>query len=59
MHHNGSLCSLFFLSVFINVPLEETLQICVNKQYTLPVDLPNLPRAVLKKLLEFATKKAT
>ena len=49
----------FFLSVFINVPLEETLQICLDKQYTLPVDLPNLPRAVLKKLLEFATKKAT
>ena len=40
----------FFLSVFINVPLEETLQICLDKQYTLPVDLSNLPRAVLKNI---------
>ena len=33
------------------------MQICLNKLNT-PPDPPNLPRAVLKNLLEFATKKS-
>ena len=51
------MCSLDITSLITNVPLEETMQICLDKLYTLP-DPPNLPRDVLKKkLLEFATKK--
>jgi len=38
------------------VPLEETVNICLDKLYSL-ADRPALPRAVLRKLLEFATKK--
>ena len=55
-HNNGLMCSLNITSLFTNVPLEETIQICLDKLYTLP-DPPNLPRAVLKKLLVFSTKK--
>ena len=36
---------------------EETIQICLEKLYSLP-DPPTLPRAALHKLLEFATKKS-
>ena len=44
-------------SLFTNVPLDETIQICLDKLYALP-DPPTLPRSVLKVLLEFATKKS-
>ena len=37
-------------------PLDETIQICLDKLYALP-DPPTLARSVLKVLLEFATKK--
>ena len=40
-----------------NVPLDETIQICLDKLYALP-DPPTLPRSVLKVLLEFPTKKS-
>ena len=40
-----------------HVPLDETIQICLTKLYSLP-DPPTLPRTVLKDLLEFATKKS-
>ena len=40
-----------------NVPLDETIQICLDKLYALP-DPPTLPRSVLKVLLEFATKRS-
>ena len=39
-----------------NLPLEETLNICLDKLYSL-ANPPALPRVVLCKLLEFATKK--
>ena len=42
---------------FTNVPLDEPIQICLDKLYALP-DPPTLPRSVLKVLLEFATKKS-
>ena len=51
------MCSLDVSSLFTNVPLEETLNICLDKLYSL-TDPPALPRVVLRKLLEFATKKS-
>ena len=56
-HNNGIMCSLDVSSLFTNVPLEETLNICLDKLYSL-TDPPALPRVVLRKLLEFATKKS-
>ena len=41
----------------LNVPLEEKLDICLDKLYFL-VNPPALPRVVLRKLLEFVTKKS-
>lgn len=51
------MCSFNVCSLFINVTLDETIQICLTKLYSLP-DPPTLPRTVLKDLLEFATKKS-
>ena len=51
------MCSFEVCSLFINVPLDETIQICPDKLYALH-DSPAIPRPVLKKLLEFATKKS-
>ena len=51
------MCSLDVSSLFTNVPLEETLNICLDKLYSL-ADPPALPRVVLRKLLEFTTKKS-
>ena len=56
-HNNEIMCSFDVCSLFSNVPLDETIQICLMKLYSLP-DPPNLPRPVLKNLLEFATKKS-
>ena len=39
------------------MPLDETIQICLDKLYALR-DSPAIPRPVLKKLLEFATKES-
>ena len=50
------MCSFDVYSLFTNVPLDETIQICLTKLNSLP-DPPTLPRTVLKDLLEFATKK--
>ena len=41
-------------SLIINVPLDETIQICRDKLYALR-DVPTLPCPVLKVLLEYAT----
>ena len=51
------MCSFDVCSLFTNVPLDETIEICLTKLYFLP-DPPALPRHVLKTLLEFATKKS-
>ena len=57
-HNNGIMYSLDGSSLFTNVlPLEETLNNCLDKFYSL-ADPPALPRVVLRKLLEFATKKS-
>ena len=54
-HNNETMCSFDVCSLFTNVPLDETIQICLTKLYCLP-NPPTLPRTVLKDLLEFATK---
>ena len=56
-HIVSLLCSFDVFSLFANVPLDETIQICLTKLYSVP-DPPSLPRTVLKDLLEFATKKS-
>ena len=54
----GLMFSLDITALYTNFPLEKTIQICLDLLYTLPHP-PNLPRAVSKKLLEFATERAT
>ena len=56
-HNNGIMCPLDVCSLFTNVPLDETIDIALDKLYSLS-DPPTLPRSVLRKLLEFATKKS-
>ena len=50
-------CLVHYCSLFTNVPFDETIQICLEKLYSLP-DPPTLPCDALHKLLEFATKKS-
>ena len=52
------MCSLDVISLFTNVPLDETIQICLDRLYSGLPDPPQLPRSVLKDLLQFATKKS-
>ncbi|XP_068673073.1 uncharacterized protein [Montipora foliosa] len=56
-HNDEIMCSFDVCSLFTNVPLDETIEICLSKLHSLP-DPPALPRHVLKTLLEFATKKS-
>ena len=51
------MCSLDVCSLFTNVPLDETIDIALDKLYSLS-DPPTLSRSVLQKLLEFATMKS-
>ena len=44
-HNNGIMCSFDVCSLFTNVPLDETIQICLDKLYVLP-DSPAIPRPV-------------
>ena len=56
--HNGEfMCSFDVSSLFTTVPLDETIEICLDKLYAL-ANPPSLPRLVLKNLLLFATKKS-
>jgi len=56
-HNNQIMCSFDVCSLFTNVLLDETIQIWLNKLYSLP-EPPRLPQPVLKTALEFATKKS-
>ena len=51
------MCSFDVSSLFTNIPLDETIQICLDKFYAL-ANPPKLPRSVLKDLLLFATKRS-
>ena len=49
------MCSFDVSSLFTNVPLDETIQICPDKLYALP-DPPTLPRSVFKMLQKLSEK---
>ena len=51
------MCSFDVSSLFRNVTLDETIQICLDKLYTLP-DGPTLPRPVLKVCFSVHKKKS-
>ena len=55
----ASICAILinFSSLFTNVPLDKTMQICLDKLFAL-ANPPKLPRSVLKDLLVFATKRS-
>ncbi|XP_068674324.1 uncharacterized protein [Montipora foliosa] len=58
-HNNEILCSFDVSSLFSDVPLDETIQIFLTKLYVYSFpDPPKRPPNVLKKLLEFATRKS-
>ena len=50
------MCSFDVSSLFTNVPLDETIEISLDKLYAL-ANPPKLPRSVWKDLLVFATKR--
>ena len=56
-HKNEVMRSFDVSSLFTNVPLDKTIQICLDKLYALP-DAPTLPWSVLNVLLHYATKKS-
>ena len=51
------MCSFDVCSLFTNVPLDETIKICLDKLSSCP-DSPAIPRSVLKKLQEFSIKES-
>ena len=51
------MCFLDVTSLFTNVPLDETTQICLDRLYSLP-EPSQLPRSVLRDLLKLASKKS-
>ena len=51
------MCSFDVSSLFTNVPLGETIEICLDKLYAL-ANPPRLLRLILKNLLLFATEKS-
>ena len=56
-HNNEVMCSFYFSSLFTIVPLDETIQFCLNKQAICsPRSTKTIPLR-LKVLLELATKK--
>ena len=56
-HNNGVTCSFDVSSLFTNIPLQETINICADKLYSSSTP-PSIPRDNFVKLLEFATKKS-
>ena len=53
----GIMCSFDISSLFTNVSIDETIEICIKKLYASP-NPPKFPKSVLRKLLQFATKKS-
>ena len=55
----GILASLDVESLYTNVPIDETIEIILNKAYSNEtISPPKLPRPTLKQLLEICTKEA-
>ena len=51
------MCSFDVVSLFTNIPLEETVDICLNKLYENCERVHNLQRKDLKRLILFAAKE--
>ena len=49
------LCSFYISSLFINVPLKETIGMCAEALYKDPSSAPPIPQAVFIALIESAT----
>ena len=56
-HNNELMCSFDVSSLFTNIPLDEAIQICLDKLCALPYP-STMPRSALKGQLEFATKNS-
>ena len=52
------MCSFDIDSLFTNLPLDETIELCVKKTFNRKKKFKGLTRVEFKKLLEFATKDA-
>ena len=51
------MCSFDVRSLFTNVPLDETINICMNTLYRSEQSAPTIEESILKKLLAKATKE--
>jgi hypothetical protein len=54
-HNNEIMCSFDVSSLFTNVPLDETIHICLDKLYSLP-DPPKLPRSAYVNIIGIFSK---
>ena len=54
---NLHMASLDINSLFANIPLEETIDICVDNLYNDNENLPNIPKHNFRNLLNIATKE--
>ena len=55
-HVNTYMCSFDVVSLFTNVPIEQTIQICLDTLYRSEVQSPNIDEDLLRKLLLKATR---
>ena len=55
--NNKHMCSFDANSLVTNVPLDETINISIDKLFRNP-NPPNLPKEVMRALLEFVTKQS-
>ena len=53
---NAFMCSFDVVSLFTNVPIDETVQICLDTLYRSDIKPPSISEGVLKKLLLKATR---
>ena len=52
------MASLDVDSLFTNIPLEETIDICIDSLYNDDENTPNIPKDVFRNLLNVATKES-
>ena len=50
------MCSMDIVSLFTNIPIDETIEICLNKLYKDNQTVNNLTRIQMKKLLKYCVK---
>ena len=56
IEHDAFLCSFDVVSLFTNVPIDETVQICLDTLYRSNLNPPGIREGLLKKLLFKATR---